>query len=224
MKLAIFDFDGTLFPKDTLPYLLSQWHRLKYSKTKLLKVYLPLIPLYIKYKTGMNSELTREEMRIMAVKGFNGLFTNMTEQDINNYFTNACQSIKILLNNAVVNEVHKARHAGFHTVILSGAYSLFLKNIGEYLEVDTIIGTEIYFKDGQFDDHKEIDLVSGSSKVEKLQNYFKDHSIDWSESYAYADSYSDLQLLELIGNPVVVNPDHDLQLIASKRKWRTISS
>lgn len=224
MKLAIFDFDGTLFPKDTLPYLLSQWYRLKYSKTKLLKVYLPLIPLYIKYKTGMNSELTREEMRIMAVKGFNGLFTNMTEEDVNEYFTNAGQSITNLLNNAVVNEVYNAHHAGFHTVILSGAYSLFLKSIGEYLGVDTIIGTEIHFKNGKFDDHKEIDLVSGSSKVEKLQNHFKEQSIDWSESYAYGDSYSDLQLLELIGNPIVVNPDHDLQLIASQRKWRTISS
>jgi hypothetical protein len=25
MKLAIFDFDGTLSPQDTLPFLLKQW-------------------------------------------------------------------------------------------------------------------------------------------------------------------------------------------------------
>jgi len=48
MKLAIFDFDGTLFPVETLPFLLSQWKKLKYSKTRYYKTYIFLMPLYLK--------------------------------------------------------------------------------------------------------------------------------------------------------------------------------
>ena len=31
MKLAIFDFDGTISPQDTLPFLLKQWKKFGYS-------------------------------------------------------------------------------------------------------------------------------------------------------------------------------------------------
>lgn len=223
MKLAVFDFDGTLFPKDTLPFLLSQWYHQNYSKTKLINVYLPLIPLYLKYKSGLNSTLTKEQMRIKALQGFNGIFTGMTEEEISSYFDKTCQSIKELLNQAVVDEIKTAKASGFHTVILSGSYRLLLEIIGEYLEVDTIIGTEMYFSSGVFDHNKELDLVSGSSKVDKLCNHFSNYSIDWKESYAYADSYSDLGLLELVGNPIAVNPDQRLKSIALEKNWRQIA-
>lgn len=223
MKLAIFDFDGTLLPKDTLPFLLSQWLHHNYSKTKLISVYLPLLPLYIKYKTGLNSNLTKEQMRIKALQGFNRIFIDMTEQEVIDYFSKTCQSMKGLLNKSVVEEIKKANDSGFHTVILSGSYSLLLKMIGKYLEVNTIIGTEMYFKNGKFDHNKELDLISGSSKVEKLCNHFNNHKIDWGESYAYADSHTDLGLLELVGNPVIVNPDQKLKSIALKKNWRLIS-
>lgn len=223
MKLAIFDFDGTLFPQDTLPFLLSQWFNLRYSKTKLLKVYLPLVPLYILYKSGINSRLTREQMRVKALQGFNRIFIGMTEQEIIEYFSGTCESIKGLLNSSVVEEVQKAKEAGFHTVILSGSYSLLLKGIGEYLEIDTIIGTEMYFSNGIFNHNKELDLISGSSKTEKLNSYFINHEINWLESYAFADSYTDLDILELVGNPVVVNPDQKLKPIALEKNWRLIS-
>lgn len=36
MKLAIFDFDGTLVPKDALPFVLAQWKKQNYSKIKYL--------------------------------------------------------------------------------------------------------------------------------------------------------------------------------------------
>lgn len=47
--------------------------------------------------------------------------------------------------------------------------------------------------------------------------------IDWSDSYAYGDSYSDLAVLELVGNPVAVKPDSRLSEIAIHRKWEIMS-
>lgn len=223
MKLAIFDFDGTILPKDTLPFLLSQWYHHNYSKTKLMKVYLPLLPLYLMYKTGMNSRLTKEEMRIKALRGFNSIFIGMSEKEIIEYFSKTCQSMKEFLNTSIVEEIKKANDTGFHTVILSGSYIILLEILGEYLGINTIIGTEMYFKNGIFDHDKGLNLISGSSKVEKLCGHFENHQIDWTESYAYADSYTDLELLGLVGNPVIVNPDARLKSIALEKNWRLIS-
>jgi alcohol-forming fatty acyl-CoA reductase len=40
------------------------------------------------------------------------------------------------------------------------------------------------------------------------------------ESFAYADSLSDLPMLEMAGTPVVINPDARLSQMASHRGWR----
>ena len=42
LKLAIFDFDGTLVPKDSLPFVLDQWKEQKYLKTKYYRTYFSL--------------------------------------------------------------------------------------------------------------------------------------------------------------------------------------
>ena len=41
----------------------------------------------------------------------------------------------------------------------------------------------------------------------------------WDESVAYADSSSDLPMLEAVGFPVAVNPEPRLASIARKRGW-----
>ncbi len=45
--------------------------------------------------------------------------------------------------------------------------------------------------------------------------------IDLANSYAYSDSITDLPMLELVGNPVAVNPDRELTRIAREREWET---
>lgn len=222
MKLAIFDFDGTLFPKDTLPFLLSQWKKLKYSRVKYFKTYISLISLYIKYKSGIESKLSREQMRLIAVGKFNNIFSGMTEQELMQYFTNCSKEIKGLLNESVVCEVKKAKLDGYHTVLLSGSYYYLLKDIGDYLQFDTVIGTEMHFKDNLFDLNKELEIISGALKIEKVYEYFSNKSVDWKASRAYADSYSDIHILKTVGQPVAVNPDAKLESIATQMNWRII--
>ena len=44
--------------------------------------------------------------------------------------------------------------------------------------------------------------------------------INLSRSYAYSDSITDLPMLEIVGEPVAVNPDKDLRKIAEERDWQ----
>jgi phosphoserine phosphatase len=53
-----------------------------------------------------------------------------------------------------------------------------------------------------------------------LASFARRRNLDLSRSYAYADSISDLPMLEAVGNPVVVNPDSRLQKAAKERGWQ----
>lgn len=222
MKLAIFDFDGTLFSRDTLPFLLSEWKKLGYSRAKYLRTYFSLVFYYIIYKTGMKSKYSREQMKLIAVKKFNEIFSGMTEQEITGYFMDCSKSIRGFLNEAVVSEVKKARLDGYHTILLSGSYYNLLHDIGQYLEFDTVIGTEMHFNNGLFDSNKELEIISGALKLDKVREAFKDKRVDWQGSMAYADSFSDIHILQSVGRPVAVNPDAELRSIAAKMNWRII--
>ena len=46
-----------------------------------------------------------------------------------------------------------------------------------------------------------------------------EHDYDLTKCYAYTDSQTDLPMLELVGNPVAVNPDSELRKIATEHEW-----
>jgi len=56
-------------------------------------------------------------------------------------------------------------------------------------------------------------------KVYWLQQLVEKQGIDLAKSWFYTDSVTDLPLLELVGHPVVVNPDPRLYRAASRRHW-----
>ena len=52
-----------------------------------------------------------------------------------------------------------------------------------------------------------------------MAEYADAHGLRLEESVAYADSASDLPMLEAVGHPVAVNPEAKLATIARKRGW-----
>ncbi len=62
----------------------------------------------------------------------------------------------------------------------------------------------------------------GEQKITHLNAWLEEtgHSLDGS--YFYSDSRNDIPLLELVDNPVAVNPDPHLAAFAQKRGWREI--
>ena len=59
----------------------------------------------------------------------------------------------------------------------------------------------------------------GEARALLLADYAGEHSLSLEESVAYADSTSDLAMLEAVGFPVAVNPESRLSAIARRRGW-----
>jgi phosphoserine phosphatase len=60
---------------------------------------------------------------------------------------------------------------------------------------------------------------TGETRAQVLADYCAAEGLKLEESIAYADSTSDLPLLEAVGFPVAVNPETRLAAIARKRGW-----
>ena len=60
---------------------------------------------------------------------------------------------------------------------------------------------------------------TGEARAQALFDYADANGFDVAEGVAYADSTSDLPMLEAVGFPVAVNPETRLAALARKRGW-----
>jgi phosphoserine phosphatase len=66
----------------------------------------------------------------------------------------------------------------------------------------------------------EIDYYAyGANKAAALQRLAIENDYDLSGSFAYSDSVTDLDMLEVVGHPYAVNPDRELRREARARGW-----
>lgn len=63
------------------------------------------------------------------------------------------------------------------------------------------------------------EIAHGPAKAKIAEELAASRGIDMRESAAYSDSINDLPLLESVGNPHAVNPDHALRRVARGRGW-----
>ncbi len=219
MKLAIFDFDGTLLKKDTLPAIGKEWLRQKRSLFTYIKIYAAIAPFLFLYKIRV---IPREKMKIAALRRFDKLFMNMTKDEVESFFKAAYPYIRENFNPQVVTEINLAKKEGYHLVLLSGAYANLLNLVAEELQIDTVIAVEMSYKNGVFDHDREVPFIDGKSKLTLLKQRYADQNVDWDASRSYGDSYSDLPVMTIVGQPVAVNPDEGLFLHVQENNWRVI--
>ena len=84
---------------------------------------------------------------------------------------------------------------------------------------DHIVSAELGAQDGAYDGKLTNVPPTGEARYQALADYAKEHGLDLKESVAYADSTSDLPMLEAVGFPVAVNAETKLAAIARRRGW-----
>jgi len=149
------------------------------------------------------------------------MFNGKNPNELNDFFSKCVPLILEDLNPLVLNELIQDQKEGYITVLLSGCLTNLLQGIGDALNMDYVIGTDIdYIKDqDKLKISHDLTVITGTKKVEKLIEIMNNKNIDWENSKAYADSSSDDCVLKLVGNPIAVNPDKELESIARENNW-----
>ncbi|MBW3663492.1 MAG: HAD-IB family hydrolase [Actinobacteria bacterium] len=107
---------------------------------------------------------------------------------------------------AALRRVREHRTAGHRTVLLTGAIDLLTRPIAALF--DEIVAAELATDErGVCTGNLATLPLVGEARAAWLRRYAHRMGLDLDASYAYADSHSDVPLLEAVGNPVAVNPD-----------------
>ncbi len=113
--------------------------------------------------------------------------------------------------------VRQHRALGHRTVLITGALDLVVEPLRPLF--DSIVCARLGESDGTFTGRLDELPPIGEARALVLAEYAEAEGLQLEESMAYADSASDLPMLEAVGFPVAVNPEAKLAAIARRRGW-----
>ena len=118
-----------------------------------------------------------------------------------------------------MRRIREHKRSGHRVLLLTGALDVVVEPLAELLDVE-VDCAHLLVKEGRLTGDLQSPPPAGEARATLLEEYAARHGIVLSESFAYADSLSDLGMLELVGTPVAVNPDARLSQVAGQRGWR----
>lgn len=220
MKVALFDFDGTLYPYETFQTL--RYHMRDNPKYK--KYYKHFVrrfaPAYFGHKLKLVPEL---QFQNKALESYIYAFKGASKDEVETFFSEVGEAMREQLNEAVVERLQWLRDNNYYTILISGAFQPMLKAMFKD-EFCHIIGSQVnYNKKDVLSTKIPFVRVFGARKIDLIRNHLKHKNVDWDKSHAYSDSATDLSMLKLVGHPVVVKPDANLKIIANKNGWEILN-
>jgi putative phosphoserine phosphatase/1-acylglycerol-3-phosphate O-acyltransferase len=108
---------------------------------------------------------------------------------------------------------------GHVVAVVSGATQYVVAPIARCLGIEHALYTRLEVVDGLFTGSVVEPVCFEEGKIYWLEKFIEEQGISLAKSWFYTDSVTDLPLLDLVGHPVVTNPDHMLYRMARKRRW-----
>jgi alcohol-forming fatty acyl-CoA reductase len=209
---AIFDVDGTIVGSNVVSYF--AWLRMRELPAVLRPLWLAGFLTKVPYYWGLD-KLSRAHFNRAFYKNYAGWKPSRARHlgqesfagfTLDRIFPEALQQLRD----------HKA--AGHRVVLLSGALDFLLEPMKDL--ADDVLCSTLAQENGAYTGELTGAPVAGDARARMLASFARRRGLDLSRSYAYADSISDLPMLEAVGNPVAVNPDRRLGTAAKARGWK----
>jgi alcohol-forming fatty acyl-CoA reductase len=119
---------------------------------------------------------------------------------------------------AAIRRVRDHRRQGHRTLLITGALDFAIGPLRPLFD-DVVCARLATRPDGTYRGELTDVPPTGEARASALTEYAAEHGFDPAEGVAYADSTSDLPMLEAVGFPVAVNPETRLAALARKRGW-----
>jgi HAD superfamily hydrolase (TIGR01490 family) len=207
---AFFDVDKTLIAENSgALYMRWRYERGRLSAWDLASG----LAAYLRYKLGM---LDIRAWTADAMKQFAGESERALAREAAQWFEERVAPTVYPEGAAIVRD-HLAK--GHVVAIVSGATKYVVKPLAERLGVKHMLYTRLEVERGRLTGRVIEPICFEEGKVYWLQQLVDEQGIDLAKSFFYSDSVTDLPLLELVGHPVVTNPDPRLYRTAVRRHW-----
>jgi alcohol-forming fatty acyl-CoA reductase len=116
-----------------------------------------------------------------------------------------------------LRRVREHRRLGHRTVLLTGALDFVIEPLRPLF--DDVVSATLDEQDGRLTGELLAVPPTGEARALLLAQFADANDLVLTDAVAYADSASDLPMLESVGFPVAVNPEPKLATIARRRGW-----
>jgi HAD superfamily hydrolase (TIGR01490 family) len=213
--LAIFDLDGTIMSTNVIEQYL--WARLpELSRTQQLAEVgqvMRHLPSYLRAEQRDRGTFLRAVYR-----RYRGADLAALERFVD---ISLAPHILSRLSPEAVRRIREHRAAGQTTILITGVVRPLTRPLQPLFDV--IVAADLGIdEEGRCTGFLTGPPVVGESRAAWLKHYATQHGIALDRSFAYADSHSDLPLLETVGNAVAVSPDIALMRAATRNQWSVV--
>lgn len=196
MKLAIFDVDHTLTKKETL----MEFYKFLLLKEKKSIGHIPIALLSgILYGVKIHDEKETKQMFLKFLKGKTKKELDSLSEDFFN------SKIKNILYKDGIDKVKDFKKSGYKIILTSASPEIYIKKFRNILDIDYIYGTRLEFKNEIYTGNIKGLNNKGFEKINRLLPFLDENNVDLKNSYMFSDSMADKPLLELVGNPYLIN-------------------
>lgn len=201
VSLALFDFDGTLIPGDSVAYYLRfARNEGAVSMGEFLRA------LWAATLYGMK-RMTDADSKSIGL-AFRKRHNQKYLDELDKKFVNQVLLPKVYADGKKQIAAH--RQEGKLLVLVSASTENYMRFVADALGFDTVLCTPIE-ADGMIRRN-----CKGEKKTQRIKDWLAENGLtaDFPSSFAYGDSKSDLPMLRLVGHPVQVNPKKALRELA----------
>jgi HAD superfamily hydrolase (TIGR01490 family) len=212
--IAFFDLDNTIIHSNSGIFFIQHAHREGLlSKRDLARAF----SLSVGYKLGLIRAEKIINRMSMWLKG-------IPEKQIIELASQVFHfSVKEAFRRQAMSAIDWHKQNGGRAVLLSAASSYLCAHVKDFIRLDDVICTELEVSDGHFTGRPLGNYCYGREKLVRMRKYCAEIACPLEKVYYYADSYSDLPVLEAVGYPVCITPDSRLLKTARKKSWAVYS-
>lgn len=182
--LALFDFDGTLYPHDSFTGFI--FHAL--PKRHIMKRGIPMIPWILAYYANL---YPAHKMRPRLYKS---MFKHISNIQIQNTIAPYIQKVIKQLDPLLLQQLQQHIALQHDVVIVSATIDLYLKDLAEQLGI-AFICSEVEIRDDILTGAYVTADCSNNQKSLRVQQLF--NLSQYQQVYAYGNSIEDLDMLSL---------------------------
>jgi HAD superfamily hydrolase (TIGR01490 family) len=202
MKIAVFDFDGTIIREQSHQLFFKEIINSKgFIISKILKFYYKFIA---NKRLASLEEKHRKETILSLLKNKD---FNYIQNFSRNFYYN---KIKPLYIKRVIADIIKYKASGYKLVLISGGFDVYLHELFKDLKFDCIICSELQFIGDKFTGKIINKECLGEEKVRRLKKKIDLKKIDFNNSVFYSDHASDLPMFNLFKNNFLVCSGQDI--------------
>ena len=214
---AYFDIDGTIIDATVVHYY-AFYATAGFSRFRTAlwtAAFLPRVVYYL-----VLDKISRSKFNRVFYRNYRGMAASTLRERSDRHFE------EVILPRHfedAFKRITEHRDRGERVILITGSLDFIMRPLADAVHADELIAVSMTEDRGFLTGDLATKPIGDEEKARVMRQHAEENNIDLAASYGYADSSSDLPMLESVGHATVVNPSGKLKQIARERGWKTVN-